>query len=73
MFIFANTQANRREKFDCNARMRIRFKNDISEHPEHLYTIRVCVLIRSSCCNIDAELELMWTELLQAETTNDLD
>uniref|UniRef100_A0A915EAS4 Uncharacterized protein n=1 Tax=Ditylenchus dipsaci TaxID=166011 RepID=A0A915EAS4_9BILA len=30
-------------------------------------------LIRSSCCNTDAELELMWTELLQAETTNDLD
>uniref|UniRef100_A0A915E5Q2 Uncharacterized protein n=1 Tax=Ditylenchus dipsaci TaxID=166011 RepID=A0A915E5Q2_9BILA len=30
-------------------------------------------LIRSSSCNTDAELELMWTELLQAETTDDLD
>uniref|UniRef100_A0A915DVI4 AAA+ ATPase domain-containing protein n=1 Tax=Ditylenchus dipsaci TaxID=166011 RepID=A0A915DVI4_9BILA len=30
-------------------------------------------LIRSSCCNTDAELELMWTHFLQAETTNDLD
>uniref|UniRef100_A0A915EBK1 Uncharacterized protein n=1 Tax=Ditylenchus dipsaci TaxID=166011 RepID=A0A915EBK1_9BILA len=44
------------------------------KHPEHyVYHQEYVWLIRSSCCNTDAELELMWTELLQAETTNDLD
>uniref|UniRef100_A0A915DCR0 Uncharacterized protein n=1 Tax=Ditylenchus dipsaci TaxID=166011 RepID=A0A915DCR0_9BILA len=44
------------------------------DHPEHyVYHQEYVWLIRSSCCNIDAELELMWTELLQAETTNNLD
>uniref|UniRef100_A0A915CZI6 Uncharacterized protein n=1 Tax=Ditylenchus dipsaci TaxID=166011 RepID=A0A915CZI6_9BILA len=42
-----------------------------AEH--YVYHQEYVWLIRSSCCNIDAELELMWTELLQAATTNDLD